>query len=112
MFFTHNLKHSHIAVSLVLIFTTLSLTGCGTLSNGRGWGQDAIWPVDLKRIPRVALNSLIDPQTSVPAAGALVFGLTAYSGAMWPLIPIQGGHLFRAMMASHSDPIWPPLKWG
>jgi hypothetical protein len=54
------------------------VTGCGTLSNGRGWGQDAIYPVDFKKIPRAALNALIDPQTFIPAAGALVFGLTKW----------------------------------
>jgi hypothetical protein len=57
---------------------SLCVTGCGTLKNGRGWGQDAIYPVDLKRIPRAALNALLDPQTFVPAAGALVFGLSKW----------------------------------
>jgi superfamily II DNA or RNA helicase len=36
--------------------------------------------------------------------------LCAYSDALWPLIPNQSGHLFRSIVASHSDPIWPPLK--
>ena len=63
---------------LATLFMAVSLTGCGTLSNGRGWGQDAIYPVDLKRIPRAALNALVDPMTFVPAAGALVFGLSEW----------------------------------
>jgi hypothetical protein len=74
--FYRNLKRSDIMVPLAMIFIMLCVTGCGTLQNGRGWGQDAIYPVDLKKIPRVALNALIDPMTSVPAVGALVFGLT------------------------------------
>ncbi len=60
------------------VFVSLSVTGCGTLSNGRGWGQDAIYPVDLKKIPRAAWNALVDPQTFIPAAGALVFGLSKW----------------------------------
>jgi membrane-associated phospholipid phosphatase len=72
------LKRSNLMVLLAVIFILFTLTGCGTLSNGRGWGQDAIYPVDLKKIPGAALNALLDPQTSVPAAGALVFGLSKW----------------------------------
>jgi membrane-associated phospholipid phosphatase len=72
------LKHSNLMVLLGVTFALFAVTGCGTLSNGRGWGQDAIYPVDLKKIPRAALNALVDPQTFVPAAGALVFGLSKW----------------------------------
>jgi len=33
-----------IALFLILI------AGCGTLENGRGWGQDALYPVNGKRV--------------------------------------------------------------
>jgi membrane-associated phospholipid phosphatase len=65
-------------VLLVVIFISLSVTGCGTLNNARGWGQDAIYPVDLKRIPRAAYDALLDPQTLIPVAGALVFTVNGY----------------------------------
>lgn len=78
MFFYCSLKRYYVMVLLTTILVSLSVTGCGTLNNGRGWGQDAIYPVDLKRIPRAALNALLDPQTFVPAAGALVFGLSQW----------------------------------
>jgi len=71
-------KNSRLMVLLFITSFLLSATGCGTLSNGRGWGQDAIYPVELTKIPRAALNALVDPQTFVPAAGALVFGLTKW----------------------------------
>lgn len=71
-------KGSYGIVLVVMIFILLSVTGCGTLSNGRGWGQDAFYPVDLKGIPHAALKALVDPQTFVPAAGALVFGLSKW----------------------------------
>ena len=76
MMFYSRLKVSRFIILLAITSITLPLAGCGTLSNGRGWGQDAIYPVELKNIPRAALNALIDPQTFVPAAGALVFGLS------------------------------------
>ena len=71
-------KRPSLIILLAMASITLPLTGCGTLNNGRGWGQDAIYPVDLKKIPRAALNALVDPQTFVPAAGAIVFGLSKW----------------------------------
>jgi membrane-associated phospholipid phosphatase len=65
-------------VLLAVIFISFSVMGCGTVSNGRGWGQDAIYPLDFKKIPRAAFNALVDPQTFIPAAGALVFGLSKW----------------------------------
>jgi membrane-associated phospholipid phosphatase len=73
-----SLKRSQLMVLLAVVSISLSVAGCGTLSNGRGWGQDAIYPVDFKKIPRAAFNALIDPQTLIPAAGALVFGLSKW----------------------------------
>ena len=78
MSFYRTLKRLHLMVLLAMILISLYITGCGTLRNGRGWGQDAIYPVDLKEIPRAAFNALVDPQTVVPAAGALVFGLSKW----------------------------------
>ncbi len=78
MLYYGSLKHSNLMILLAVACISLSVTGCGTLSNGRGWGQDAIYPVDLKKIPRAALNALLEPQTFVPAAGALVFGLSKW----------------------------------
>jgi len=74
----YGLKRSNPMVLFAIAFVLFAVAGCGTLSNGRGWGQDAIYPVDLKKIPRAALNALLDPQTFVPATGALVFGLSKW----------------------------------
>jgi hypothetical protein len=70
------LKRSNPIVLLGVAFIFFAMTGCATLQNGRGWGQDAIFPVDLKRIPHAAFNALVDLQTLIPAAGALVFGVS------------------------------------
>jgi membrane-associated phospholipid phosphatase len=74
----YGLKRSNRMVLFTVTFILFAVTGCGTLSNGRGWGQDAIYPVDLKKVPRAALNALVDPQTFIPATGALVFGLSKW----------------------------------
>jgi len=68
-----SLKCLSLMVLLSITLISIPVTGCGTLKNGRGWGQDAIYPVDVKRIPRAAYNALFDLQTLIPAAGALVF---------------------------------------
>lgn len=61
-----------------LTITFLFATSCGTLSNGRGWGEDAIYPVQLERIPKAAYHALVDWQTWVPAAGAILFRINNY----------------------------------
>src|SRR5688572_15756168 len=48
------------------------LTGCGTMSNGRGWGQDVNMLPSPTHVGHAAWNALTDPWTWVPIAGALV----------------------------------------
>ena len=48
------------------------LAGCGTLSNGRGWGQDATLLPGRERLGRAAKDAALDPWTWVPLAGAAV----------------------------------------
>ncbi len=62
-------------VLLAGVLAPLLLAGCGTLENGRGWGQDALWPVDLERVARAGRDALLSPATWVPLAGAGVFSL-------------------------------------
>lgn len=52
--------------------------GCGTLENGRGWGQDALWPVDGERVAHAAHDALFSPATLVPLAGALAFQIDGF----------------------------------
>ena len=59
-------------VLMVVFITSGFLAGCGTLSNGRGWGQDATLFPGVHRIRDAALNSALDPRVWVPASGALV----------------------------------------
>jgi membrane-associated phospholipid phosphatase len=104
--FSNRVLKSHSGVVLVsAILWVVCLTGCGTLSNGRGWGQDAIFPVDLKRIPRAALNALVDPMTFVPATGALVFGLSKWDkkASKWA---IEHTPIFGSVQNAKNDAIY------
>lgn len=57
----------------LMLLSMLVLTGCGTMRNGRGWGQDAVYPVSWERVQTAATNALFDYQTLIPVAGALIF---------------------------------------
>lgn len=59
------------AMTSVALFTT----GCGTLENGRGWGQDAFYPIVPERLSRAAHDAFFDSQTLIPLAGAAVFAI-------------------------------------
>ncbi len=48
------------------------LAGCGTLPNGRGWGQDATLFPGWQRLGKAARNAIFSPETWAPVATALV----------------------------------------
>ncbi len=56
-------------VLICLVF----LSGCGVMSNGRGWGQDATLTPGWDRVGQAAVRALTAPETWVPAAGAAAF---------------------------------------
>ncbi len=59
---------------LVVVFcVTLLLSGCGSLHNGRNWGQDATIFPGWQRIGNAALRATLAPGTWAPALGALGF---------------------------------------
>ena len=63
------------AIHGTAVFILLVLTGCGTLKSGQGWGENALYPVDWKRIPIAAKNAALDPVTFVPLIGAGVIAI-------------------------------------
>jgi hypothetical protein len=73
------LIYSLIHVFSILIPATILISifagGCGTLPNGRGWGQDAFFPVDADRVSRAAHDAFFNSNTLVPLASALVLGI-------------------------------------
>lgn len=60
---------------LPFFLLAIVLTGCGTLPTGRGWGQDAFYPIDLERVSRAAHGAFFNVNTLVPLAGAAVFAV-------------------------------------
>lgn len=56
-----------------LLCLLVLLSGCGTMANGRGWGQDATLAPGWERIGTAAKNAALAPETWAPAAGALAF---------------------------------------
>ncbi len=59
---------------LVVVFcVTVLLSGCGSLQNGRKWGQDATIFPGWQRIGNAALRAALAPRTWAPALGALGF---------------------------------------
>ena len=61
-------RAGRIAAALCLIPL---LSGCGTLPNGRSWGQDASLAPGWERIGRAAKDAALATETWAPAAGAL-----------------------------------------
>lgn len=85
-------------IRIVLVFCTcLLLAACGTLSNGRGWGQDATLTPGWQRVGKSAKNALLSPQTWVPLSGALLLQIddmdgriTDWAAEQTPLFGSQG----------------------
>ena len=57
----------------LVVYSMVLLTGCGTLPNGRGWGQDATFSPGWQRVGQAARDAALAPATWIPAAGALIF---------------------------------------
>ncbi len=74
--FTAGLR-KFLSLALVLCLGQI-LTGCGTLANGRGWGQDATLFPGWERVGRAALNAALEPETWAPAAGAGLFQIGSF----------------------------------
>jgi membrane-associated phospholipid phosphatase len=56
---------------LLLLISVIPFQGCGTLSNGRGWGQDATLTPGWDRIKEAATNAALSPETWIPVATSL-----------------------------------------
>lgn len=62
----------------IILLLAQFFIGCGTMRNGRGWGQDVtIWPGG-KRIGQAARKAVSDPKTWAPLAGAAIFGAAGF----------------------------------
>jgi membrane-associated phospholipid phosphatase len=57
----------------VIVIASLLCTACGSLPNGREWGQDATFTPAWARIKASATNAARDPWVWAPLAGAAIF---------------------------------------
>lgn len=60
-----------IPIVVFLISCAGAVSACGTMANGRRWGQDATLAPGWARIGQAALNAATAPETWGPAVGAL-----------------------------------------
>lgn len=71
----YGLRHRHAlkicSLFYLFIANAVFFQGCGTLSNGRGWGQDATLTPGWERIRSAAVNAAVSPETWAPVAAAL-----------------------------------------
>lgn len=67
-----SVKPSSLPVQVVLVSVVLFLCGCSTLSNGRGWGQDATIKPGWEAVRESAVRAAKSPYTWAPLAGALL----------------------------------------
>jgi len=61
--------------TLLVFLSAVILAGCGTLENGRGWGEDAFVPIDLETVSRAVHDAFFNVNTLAPLGGALVFSV-------------------------------------
>ena len=101
------IRPKRFSASLFLIFGVFltAITGCGTLENGRGWGQDAIYPVKTEKISRSLYNAAVEWRTWVPAGGAVLSSLDDFDERVseWATdyTPIFGSKDSASQMANY-----------
>ncbi len=65
-------RASRISGTLLALFASAAVVGCGTMSNGRRWGEDVTFLPSGAQLGRAAWNALKHPMTWAPIAGAAV----------------------------------------
>lgn len=59
----------------IILLAPLFLPACGTLPDGRLWGEDVTLLPPFSRILSAAETAVLDPRTWAPAGGALIFAI-------------------------------------
>lgn len=95
------------AVSRIILvaLAVAILSGCGTMANDRGWGQDATIAPGWRRIGQAVLNAATAPETWMPAVGAtaLQIGNADHDIAEWAAknTPVFGSQNRADRMSDH-----------
>jgi len=64
------MKRTRLFALAILVSIGYLLSGCSTLPNGRGWGEDATFKPGWQVVRESAVNAARSPYTWVPLAGA------------------------------------------
>jgi membrane-associated phospholipid phosphatase len=56
----------------LIVFSVSVFCGCGTLPNGKGWGEDATISPGWDKVGKAAYSSMVSPFTWLPVAGAAI----------------------------------------
>lgn len=97
----------------LVVSSLVLLIGCGTLPNGRRWGQDATVSPGWQRVGTAARKAALSPHVWVPAAGAGVFLLgeqlghldtkvSDWAGAHTPVFRSQAGAAHASDALQHT----------
>lgn len=62
-------------VLVILLPALMSITGCGTLQNGKSWGQDTTLTPSTTRLKNAFVSAASDPATWSPLAGAAILSI-------------------------------------
>jgi hypothetical protein len=73
MIFSSCISRYRKATLFIIPFTCLLIFGCGTMSTGRRWGEDATLEPGWAKVGESVLNAVTSPMFYIPAAGALLF---------------------------------------
>ena len=68
-------RSQRVSCIVALGLAALAGTSCGTMANGRRWGEDVALRAGLDRIGHSALHAAVHPATWLPALGAAVFAI-------------------------------------
>ena len=100
-----------LVLSAILGWVVLIGSGCLSTQGQGDWGENAAWPVQGPRLLKAARQALFDPQTWVPAAGALVFAIDDWDQKVsdWAAehTPVFGSQEDAIQM---SDDLWSLLQ--
>lgn len=59
----------------IILFSPLFLSACGSMADGRLWGEDVTLLPPFSRVLSAAESALLDPRTWTTAVGALIFAV-------------------------------------
>ncbi|HEX9773270.1 MAG TPA: phosphatase PAP2 family protein [Steroidobacteraceae bacterium] len=67
------MERARVMAGIATLCAAAAMCGCGTLPDGRVWGEEATWRPGSERLRTAAIDAARDPWVWAPALGAAVF---------------------------------------